>query len=115
MSAPQWEPTDQVDLLTLVADTERVTGRDSVTAFLAACETDAADHGGSVSVSRVGALMADQGIEPHRYSSFWSAFTGAGKPMRRANETDGVPLWEIRHGSTSGNNGKPFVTRRWVG
>lgn len=110
MTAPQWEPTDQADLLALVADPDRPTGRDAVAAFLAACEADAAAHNGRVSVSRVGAMLAAEGIEHHRYSALWAHYTGRDKPMTK------IPgEWEIRKGSTSGNNGKPFVVRRWIG
>ena len=113
-AAPSWEPTDQADLLSLVADPDRSTGRDAVAAFLAACEADAAANGGLVSVNRVSAALAEAGIEPHRYSSLWSHFTGRDKPMRKATEDDAADPWEIRRGSTSGNNGKPMPLRRWV-
>lgn len=103
------EATDAADLLELVADTERATGRDAVAAFLAACEADARAHDGRVSVNRVSAALEAEGIEHHRYSAFWSHFTGRGKPMVKCSGE-----WEVRAGSKTGNNGKPFVVRRWV-
>ena len=109
MTAPTFAPTSEYDLLALVADTERATARDDVAAFLAACEQDAAANDGIVSVNRVRDLMADRDIEHHRYSAFWSRFTGRGRPMEKA---DG---WERCEGSESGNDGRPYRLRRWVG
>lgn len=101
---------ETADLLTLVADAERPTGRDVVAAFLAACEADAAANGGRVSVSRVGDMLPEDITSTERYSSLWSHFTGPGKHMRR------VPgVWDERQGSRSGNNGKPTPARVWVG
>jgi hypothetical protein len=107
-TAPQWESTDAVDLLTLVADTERPVGRDAVAAFLGACEADAKAHNGFVSVNRVRERLAAEQIPPRRYSALWARFTGTGKPMVK---TGG---WEICEGSTSGNDGRPYPVRRWV-
>jgi hypothetical protein len=114
---PEWSPLDDetADLLSLVADPERVVGRDAVAAFLAACKDDARTHGGEVSVNRVSAALGDAGIEHHRYSSFWSEFTGPGRLMRKAESQKGELVWEAREGSTSGNNGKPMRLRRWIG
>lgn len=111
MSAPQFAPVDDetCDLLSLVADVEASVGRDAPAMFLDACRRDAMANDGLVSVNRVRSLMTGAGIEPHRYSSFWSAFTGKNKPMVKA---DG---WEVCDGSTSGNDGRPFRLRRWVG
>lgn len=111
MSAPQFLPVpdETADLLTLVADTERATGRDSVAAFLAACEGDARDHDGLVSVNRVRLRLADKGLDPRRYSAMWSHFTGRGKPMVKTDQ------WEVCRGSASGNDGRPYPIRRWVG
>lgn len=106
---PQFEATDAYDLLHLVADADRVVGRDDVTAFLDACRRDAMAHDGLVSVNRVRRLMADRDIEHHRYSAFWSRFTGKDRPMVKA---DG---WETCEGSPSGNDGRPYRLRRWVG
>lgn len=111
MSAPNFEPVDSdtADLLSLVADTEAPVGRDAVTAFLEACKQDAAAHAGLVSVNRVRALLKDEQIPPRRLSAMWSAFTGKGKPMRKTS------AWEPCKGSSSGNDGRPFMLRRWVG
>lgn len=111
MSAPTWSPVDDAtaDLLTLVADEDSPIGRDVPAMFLAACERDARAHDGCVSVNRVRSLLADVDINPRRYSSLWSAFTGRGKPMVKTGE------WETCSGSESGNDGRPFVLRRWVG
>ena len=96
--------------LAIVADPEHPVGRDTVAAFLAACEADAKAHDGRVSVSRVGAMLPDDITSTTRYSSLWSAFTGRGKPMRRvAGEID------VREGSASGNNGRMGPAREWVG
>lgn len=116
MSAqPAWSPVDDdtADLLTLVADVERPTGRDVVAAFLAACEADAKAHGGIVSVNRVSAALPEDVTSTERYSSLWSHFTGKGKPMRKATTKDAQPPWEIRKGSRSGNDGKPVRLRVW--
>ena len=115
--APTFAPVDSdtADLLSLVADTESPVGRDAVALFLAACEADAAANDGVVSVSRVGAALPEDLTSTERYSSFWSAFTGRDKPMRKVTIQDGLPLWEVREGSRSGNNGKPFRNRIWVG
>lgn len=109
MSAPQFEATDAYDLLHLVADTERVVGQGDVDAFLDACRRDAMAHNGIVSVNRVRELMSDRDIEHHRYSAFWSRFTGKGRPMVKAGG------WETCEGSESGNDGRPYRLRRWVG
>lgn len=109
MSAPQFEPTDQFDLLTLVADEHGPIGADVPALFLDACEQDARTHGGLVSVNNVRALLADAQIPPARYSALWSIYTGRGKPMVKSDE------WEVCSGSKSGNDGRPFRLRRWVG
>jgi len=111
MSAPQFAPIgeDVADLLTLVADVTSPIGADAPALFLAACRRDAEAHGGEVSVNRVRALLADADIPPRRYSSLWAAFTGHGKPMRK------VGGWDVCEGSTSGNDGRPFQRRVWVG
>lgn len=102
--------TETSDLLHLVADTESPVGRDAVELFLDACRIDAKHHGGVVSPSRVRALMAGADVEHHRYSSLWAAFTGKGKPMRR------LPgQFEECTGSTTGNNGRLYPLRKWVG
>lgn len=97
------------DLLSLVADVESPVGRDVPALFLAACERDAAANGGLVSVNRVRRMLVGEDIDPRRYSSLWSVFTGRGKPMVKTSE------WETCAGSESGNDGRPFVLRRWVG
>jgi len=111
MTAPQFAPItdDTADLLTLVADVDRPIGADAPALFLAACRRDAEAHGGEVSVNRVRALLADADIPPRRYSSLWAAFTGRGKPMRKSGG------WETCEGSASGNDGRPFQRRVWVG
>ena len=111
MTAPHFAPIadDTADLLSLIADVTAPVARDVPALFLAACERDAAAHGGLVSVNRVRMLLADEQIPPRRYSALWSAFTGRGKPMQKSTE------WETCSGSESGNDGRPFVVRRWVG
>jgi len=98
------------DLLALVADVESPVGSDAVALFLTACERDARHHGGLVSVNRVRALLDGEDLEPRRYSSFWSRFTGPGRPMVRLRGQ-----WETCEGSPSGNDGRPYPVRRWVG
>lgn len=117
MSAPMFAPADDetYDLLSLVADVTRPVGRDVPELFLAACEADADAHDGLVSVNRVRALLVDADIPPRRYSSLWSHFTGAGRPMEKAYHPNGDPIWEICEGSPSHNDGRPFQLRRWVG
>lgn len=120
MSAPAWAPMeeDTYDLLYLVADPKAPVGRREVCAFLDACQADAARHGGLVSVNRVRARLAAQavGIDPRRYSSLWARFSRPGRgPLARAVDDFGAPLWESCSGSTSGNDGRPFPIRRWVG
>jgi hypothetical protein len=107
---PTWSASDDEtnDLLTLVADATSPIGRDAPDLFLAACRRDAMAHDGLVSVNRVRVLMAEADVEPHRYSSFWSAFTGRGKPMVKAD------AWEPCEGSASGNDGRPYRLRRWI-
>lgn len=115
MTAPTFEATDQYDLLSLVADETRPVGRTDVEAFLDACKRDALDHDGIVSVNRVRELLSDRDFEHHRYSSFWANFTGNDRPMRKATVEDIDPPWETCEGSPSGNNGRPYRLRRWVG
>lgn len=111
MTAPRFAPVDSdtADLLTLVADADAPVGRDAVAAFLAACEADAEAHGGRVSVNRVRAALAGEDIPPRRYSALWAHYTGRGKPMVKTGE------WETCAGSDSGNDGRPYPVRRWVG
>lgn len=110
MSAPQWAPVDDdtADLLSVLADPHPVIGADVVDLFLAACRRDAMAHDGLVSVNRVRELLAGEQIPPRRYSALWSHHTGRGKPMVKEG-------WETCEGSTSGNDGRPFPVRRWVG
>lgn len=112
MSALRWEPVDDntADLLSVLADPSPTIGADVPALFLAACEADAYTHGGLVSVNRVRRLLADADIPARRYSALWSHFTGRGKPMVKAPGE-----WEVCSGSTSGNDGRPFPLRRWVG
>lgn len=111
MSAPHWSPIDDdtADLLTLVADVDRPIGADVPELFLAACRRDAMAHDGLVSVNRVRALLVGEDIPPRRYSALWAHYTGPGKPMVKAD------AWETCAGSTSGNDGRPFRLRRWIG
>lgn len=102
-------PEDTADLLSLIADPHPIVGKDAEALFLDACRRDAMAHDGLVSVNRVRALLADSDIEHHRYSAMWSHFTGKGRPMMKA---DG---WEVCEGSASGNDGRPYRLRRWVG
>lgn len=123
-TGPRWEPTDAYDLLDVLADPHPVIGADVPSLFLSACERDASSNDGQVSVNRVRALLADEDIEPHRYSALWAHFTGLGKPMAKATTTVRNPatgvveeqqLWEVCEGSQSGNNGRPYPVRRWLG
>lgn len=116
MSAPSFGSVGDytADLLERIAEADQAAAE----AFLAACRQDAAANDGLVSVNRVRALLADADIEHHRYSSFWSRFTGKGRPMRRAynaTPTGAEALWEICDGSRTGNDGRPYQLRRWVG
>ena len=107
---------DTAAKLEIVADPGHPVGRDAATAFLAACEADAKAHG-YVSVNRVSAALEDEGIEHHRYSAFWSRFTGKGRPMRRARADEspqGFPF-EARKGSKTGNDGRLMPLRMWQG
>jgi hypothetical protein len=110
MIRPHFSTADEAtyDLLALVADPDRSTGRDAVEAFLAACRRDARANGGLVSVNRVRSLLTDAQIPPRRYSSLWSAFTGPGKPMRRTD------VWELNTDRAGRNSGKPTFLREWV-
>ena len=115
--APTFAPVDKPtrDKLALVADPDSPVGRSDLGVFLAACEADARDHGGIVSVNRVRAALDEADIEPHRYSSFWSHFTGKSRVMRKATTEDVADPWEICQGSPSGNDGRPYPLRVWVG
>lgn len=119
MSAPQFESTDVYDLLSLVADAGRPVGNADESAFLDACRRDAMANDGLVSVNRVRELMSARDIEHHRYSAFWSRFTGKDRPMVKAftlgADGERVPIWETCKGSPTGNDGRPFAVRRWVG
>lgn len=42
-------------------------------------------------------------------------FTGRGRPMRKATLEDVSMPWEVCEGSASGNDGRPFRLRVWVG
>ena len=114
MSAPQFSPIDEPtrDLLTLVADAETPTGQEHYARFLAACKADADAHQGFVSVNRVRAALTDNGqlqIDPRAFSAMWAHATGKGRPMVKTGN------WITCAGSTSGNDGRPYPERRWVG
>jgi hypothetical protein len=111
MTAPTFAPVDDPtnDLLSLVADVESTAHREDVRIFLAACEADAATHGGLVSVNHVRARLAGRDINPRRFSALWSQTTGKGRPMVKTGQ------WETCTGSASGNDGRPYPIRRWVG
>jgi hypothetical protein len=114
VSAPVFAPVDEptADLLLLVAGTTTPLGGERYEAFLAACEADAAAHGGLVSVNRVRAAMSVDGrlqLEPRAFSAMWSTATGRGKPMVKTGQ------WETCAGSSSRNDGRPYPVRRWVG
>lgn len=119
MTAPAWAPVDSdtASLLDLLADDGSVSpSKDEVRRlFLDACRRDAEVHGGLVSVNRVRVLLAHADIEPHRYSALWSHFTGRGKPMEKARLADGSVMWQTCKGSASGNDGRPYPLRRWLG
>lgn len=110
-STPRWAPTSAADLLALVADLNNPTRGAEAAWFLASCHADAENHNWIVSVNRVRMLLAAGGldIEPRRLSSFWSAYTGLGRPMVKSG------TWEICDGSPSGNDGRPLPLRLWVG
>lgn len=98
------------DLLALLAEDGTLPAqRDDIAVFLAACEADAAAHGGFVSVQRVRDRLADAQIPARRYSSLWSRFTGAGRPMLRAGG------WETCTDTKARNAGRPQPLRVWVG
>lgn len=68
---------DQLDLLSLVADTETPLGQDDADRFEAACRAVAVD--GWVNPSDVRAALMVDGelqIEPRRYAALWSASAG---------------------------------------
>lgn len=117
MSAPVWSQIDDdtASILDLIADVDSPIGSDVPDLFLAACERDAEAHNGLVSVNRVRDLLAAEDIEHHRYSALWAAFTGRGKPMEKARHIDGEQMWETCQGSRTGNNGRPYAIRRWLG
>lgn len=116
-TTPHWSPVpdETATLLDLLADPNPTVGADVPVLFLNACRRDALAHDGLVSVNRVRRLLAADKIPPRRYSSLWSAFTGRDKPMVKARAADGSQLWEVCEGSASGNDGRPFPLRRWVG
>lgn len=106
---PRWEQTPDARLLALVADVDG-DGADDSAVFLAACEADAAENDGMVSVNRVPHVLARAGavIESHRYSALWKEHTGPDQAMCSRG-------WEIRSGSATRNDGKPIRIREWVG
>lgn len=120
MARHAWAAADDQthDLLALVADPQRPVGREDVAAFLNACEADARAHACQVSVNRVRARIdaTAYAIEPRRYSSLWSLFTSTKRgPMVRTVDDAGAPVWEMCAGSHTGNDGRPFPIRTWVG
>lgn len=103
---------ETADLLGLVADDVTPLDRDHYARFLGACEADALTHNGLVSVNRVRTALTVDGelqVDPRAFSAMWAHATGRGRPMVRAEG------WELCSGSTSGNDGKPYRMRRWVG
>lgn len=117
MTAPIFAPVDEpmADFLALIVDPWTPLGYSDADDFLSACQYDAAAHGGLVSVNRVRELLTAADIEHHRFSAMWSHFTGREKPMRKATLDDTSMPWEICRGSQSGNDGRPYPLRIWVG
>lgn len=110
-SEPVFGPNNVHELLERVAHGSGSAGRDSATIFLAACYWAAICKDGYVSVNDVRHICDRIGanIPPRRYSAMWSRFTGPGRPMVKA------PGWEQCAGSKSGNDGRPYPVRLWVG
>lgn len=110
-TSPIFAPADEdtYDLLSAVAEPHPIVGADATDLFLDACRRDAMANDGLVSVNRVRRLLADHDIPPRRYSALWANNTGHGRPMIKAD------AWETCAGSASGNDGRPYPLRRWVG
>lgn len=108
---PTFGPNNVLELLDRVADGGRSASQDDVSIFLAACCWAANCNDGYVSVNDVRHICDRIGanIPPRRYSAMWSRFTGPGRPMIKA------PGWEQCAGSRSGNDGRPYPVRLWVG
>lgn len=102
-------PAADADLLDRVATAWVPGNRTLREEFLAACKADAQAHAGIVSVNRVREMCKPLNIPPRSWSSWWSHYTGPGQPMRKLRRLD-----EFR-GSTSRNDGKPYLLRRWQG
>lgn len=100
------DPT--ADLLALVAQGHPAVGADAPALFLAACEADAAEHGGLVSVNRVRSRL-DGAIGGKRLAALWCHLTGPGRPMVRTGEYD------ADDGVTTRNGCHVYPIRRWVG
>lgn len=100
---------EDANLLDIVATAWTPGGADMETEFLAACEADAEQHHGYVSVNRVREACKPLNIPPRRWSSLWSHNTGIGRPMRKTRRID-----ELK-GSTNRNDGRPYFLRKWQG
>jgi hypothetical protein len=100
---------EDADLLDRVATAWTPGSRDVEQEFLAACKADAQAHAGLVSVNRVRALCASLNVPPRKWSSLWTHYTGAGRPMEKTRRID-----EFK-GSPNRNDGKPYFLRRWRG
>jgi hypothetical protein len=108
---PVFGPTNVHELLDQVATASRGASPDNPSIFLAACYWAAVCNDGYVSVNDVRTICARIGadIPPRQYSAMWSRYTGVGRPMIT------VPGWEMCAGSASGNDGRPYRLRLWVG
>lgn len=102
-------PTDEPDLLSLIADPW--TRPSFAAAFKAACRAEAELHDGMVNPNRVRARMLDHPeYEPRRYSAQWAPACGREGFLRKTDV-----LVPIEGEGSRGNGGKSVFARRWVG
>lgn len=105
-------PTDEPDLLALIADPHTITRKPFADRFREACRAEALDQNGWVNPNRVRArLLADGGIDnPRQLSALWSTACARGGYLTKTEHH--VP---IEGEGSRGNGGKSVPLRRWIG
>ena len=104
-------PTDEPDLLALLADTQTPLGKPFADKFRDACHAEARLCAGWVDPNAVRLRLLDEpDYNPRQYAALWSPACGRDGFLTKTD----VPV-RIEGAGSRGNSNKSTVDRRWVG
>ena len=104
-------PTDEPDLLALLADEQTPLGKPFAEKFKAACQAEARMCGGWVDPNAVRLrLLEDPDYNPRQYAALWAPACGRGGFLDKTE----VPC-PIAGAGSRGNSNKSTVFRKWRG